>query len=843
MSSKHIIASIIIPVHNNLHLTKTCLECIRQNSTGVEYEVIVIDNGSTDGTREFLHIEQKAGRLRAIFSDTNLGFAKACNLGAREALGKYVVLLNNDTEPLKGWLQSLLDVAEGDEKIAAVGAKLLYPDGTVQHAGVAFSPDGFYPITPVHIYQGAPGDAPYVNRQREFQAVTAACMLIRKNIFLALGGLDETFVNGYEDVDFCLRARECGYKVVYNPGAVVVHHESKTSGRHDREHENLVHLHKKWLGRVLSDYENYLEEDGVMIKINHSRVFRTDRPPCSIVIITHNSLQTIAPCLRSLEETTTPSDEIILVDNASTDTTKEYLQIWAKDRVNVILLLNDENRGFSAAVNQGIALSSRPFVVLLNPDVFVSHSWLERILEHFKDPRVGAVGPVSNYAHGYQKYKLYLGTIRFSGKATPTQISNALYTRNKGRGVETPLLTGFCIVIRRSALEEVGRLDGRLFMGNDDLALSWKLRERGYKLLVATDVFVYHVGHTSFANKPQELRDRWIQESTDELMEQLVSYYGWGNVPPPEDLWGITWFKPSSKYATAFRKPNPISVLTSIVIPVHNQLAFTRRCLQSILAFTLEPIELIIVDNGSDDGTEQYLQELAKTNPRVTVIRNPENVGFPVACNQGMARAKGDAILILNNDTIVSEGWLRRLHRCLASESNVGLVGPVSNYVAGEQYLPECSYNSIEEMFEFSKDRAKRYYGFYLDTNRVTGLCMLIRREVIKKIGGFDPRFSPGNFEDDDFCLRARIAGYRIKISLDTFIHHFGNKTFIGSCVDYETLMKRNLSLFLAKWGLPPYIDLETFYAEYADTIAEQPFDGNRHFVPLVSQGVAIARR
>jgi len=830
--------SIVIPVYNNLHLTRTCLEKVRENTSGAAYEVIVVENGSTDGTREFLLREQEAGRLRAIVNDANLGFARACNMGAREARGRYVVFLNNDTEPLWGWLQALVEKAEEDEAIAAVGAKLLYPNGTVQHAGVVFLPDGYYPITPVHVYQGFSKDAPQVNRRREVQAVTGACMLVRRDVFLSLGGFDEEFRNGYEDVDFCLRVREAGYRVVYIPEAEVVHHESKTPGRHDRAHENIVHLHRKWLGKVRPDLDEVLGRDGCVPE-REVATAGASHPGCAVVVVTHNSLRGINACLYSLERTLGPSDRVIIVDNASTDCTREYLRLWAEGRPNVTLILNDTNEGFAAAVKQGVSASSEPFVVLLNPDVVVSRGWLDRLLAHFEDSRVAAVGPLSDFVQGPQKFRLYLGPAHgISSEATPTQISDLLHQRNRGRTVEAHLLTGFCIALRRGALEEAGGIDERFFFGNDDLDLCWRLRERGFRLLIATDVFVHHLGQTSAASLPSEERDSLVLKSADTLMEKLVERYGWGNVPPPEELWGITWFAPSPRYSTAFRSPSPISSLTSIVIPVRNQFAHTRQCLQSIFSYTPEPFELVIVDNASTDGVVKYLEGLADLHPRVTLIRNSENLGFPIACNQGMSAARGDHILVLNSDTVVTEGWLRRLLRCLSSEPDVGVVGPVSNHVAGLQVVP-VSYGSLEEMHRFARERAWMYYGCYRDTFRVTGLCMLMRRDVVERIGGFDPRFSPGNYEDDDFCLRARIAGYRIKIALDVFIHHHGSMTFRGEGFDYEALMKRNLSLFLSKWELPLHLDLEGFYRDYAEGLARQPFDPRKHFVPL-DTGVAV---
>ncbi|MCP9473511.1 MAG: glycosyltransferase family 2 protein, partial [Nitrospira sp.] len=175
--------SIIIPVYNNLELTKQCLTALASATTGVDYEVILVDNGSTDETAAFLQTLQ--GDVRIIRNDENRGFAKACNQGAKAARGKYLVFLNNDTIPQPNWLGPLVQEVEEHPEVGVVGSKLLYPDGTIQHAGVVFMRES--PI-PYHIYQKMPADSPAVSKRREFQAVTAACLLIRRDLFEAVGG-------------------------------------------------------------------------------------------------------------------------------------------------------------------------------------------------------------------------------------------------------------------------------------------------------------------------------------------------------------------------------------------------------------------------------------------------------------------------------------------------------------------------------------------------------------------------------------------------------------------------------------------------------------------------------
>lgn len=240
-SPKAFTCSIIIPTWNRSELTRQCLTALADNTSDISFEVILVDNGSTDGTRDWL--STLGGDVQLILNKENLGFAKACNQGARVARGKYLVFLNNDTIPLKGWLKALVDEVEAYPEVGIVGSKLLYEDGTVQHAGVVLNrAEGL----PYHIYKGFSGDSPVVNQRREYQVVTAACLLIRRALFRELGGFDEGFRNSFEDVDLCLKAGERGSRVVYQPRSVLYHLESQTPGRKLHDDSNAKRLLDRW---------------------------------------------------------------------------------------------------------------------------------------------------------------------------------------------------------------------------------------------------------------------------------------------------------------------------------------------------------------------------------------------------------------------------------------------------------------------------------------------------------------------------------------------------------------------------------------------------------------------
>jgi GT2 family glycosyltransferase len=228
-----------------------------------EYEVIVVDNASTDGTAEFL--AELGGDVQVIRNPENYGFAVACNQGAGAARGEFLLFLNNDTIPTEGWLNALVDEVEHQSDVAVVGSKLLYEDGTIQHAGVAFSRIVF---TPYHIYRKFPADSPLVNRRREFQCVTGACMLVRRDVFEQVGRFDEGFKNGFEDIDLCLKIRERGWRIVYRPDSVVYHLESQTPGRKTHDTDNARRLLERWSKKWwIPDEDSLYLSDGLACQV------------------------------------------------------------------------------------------------------------------------------------------------------------------------------------------------------------------------------------------------------------------------------------------------------------------------------------------------------------------------------------------------------------------------------------------------------------------------------------------------------------------------------------------------------------------------------------------------
>ncbi|MFO7654698.1 MAG: glycosyltransferase [Candidatus Krumholzibacteriia bacterium] len=254
----HLDVSIVIPVFDRLELTRACVASIHRHTPPGRFEIVVVDNGSSDGTAEYLREETARGRLRVVSNPANGGFARGCNQGAAAGRGRHLLFLNNDMEVTPGWLTPLIVTLDDDPEIGAVGARLLFPDGTIQHAGVAVIDQwtgAGHLLGGRHLSYRKPADFPGASRPLRLQAVTGACLLVRAELFRRLDGFDESFWNGNEDVDLCFRIAAAGYGTVYRPESVVIHYESQSgTQRWSRVRENMALLDRRWRGRVVPDF-------------------------------------------------------------------------------------------------------------------------------------------------------------------------------------------------------------------------------------------------------------------------------------------------------------------------------------------------------------------------------------------------------------------------------------------------------------------------------------------------------------------------------------------------------------------------------------------------------------
>lgn len=259
------LVSIIIPNKDLVNELDTCLSSIYNISTYPNFEVIVVENNSTQKeTFEFYDKRQKMYQnLRVVtWEGQGFNYPSINNYGVSQAKGEYLLLLNNDIEVISpDWIESMLMFAQRSE-VGAVGAKLYYPDGTVQHGGVIVGPGG----VAAHAFLGWGHDDPgYSHRlciAQNLSCVTAACLLTKRTVWEQVGGLDEAFAVAFNDVDLCMKIRAAGYQVIFTPFAELYHHESKSRGYEDTPEKverftgEVERFRKKWR-KELEDGDPY----------------------------------------------------------------------------------------------------------------------------------------------------------------------------------------------------------------------------------------------------------------------------------------------------------------------------------------------------------------------------------------------------------------------------------------------------------------------------------------------------------------------------------------------------------------------------------------------------------
>lgn len=248
--------SIVIPHYNDFPLLAQCLSSIFRCGAGVVFEVIVVVDGSTDDSLE--RLREWEPRVRIVHNARNTGFSGACNAGVEMAKGEYIVFLNNDTTVTPDWLGQLMTVMESDSRIGAVGPKLVYPGSElIQHCGTVVNEQGIAE----HLYRFLPKQFSAANRFRFFRILTGACLLVRKQSFLGLGGFDRSFRMGGEDTDLCFKLLDAGKLLAYCPESIVYHHEGFSRGRRGQENPDDLYnreiLSQRWAKYLTPDIADY----------------------------------------------------------------------------------------------------------------------------------------------------------------------------------------------------------------------------------------------------------------------------------------------------------------------------------------------------------------------------------------------------------------------------------------------------------------------------------------------------------------------------------------------------------------------------------------------------------
>ena len=239
-----------------------------------------------------------------------------------------------------------------------------------------------------------------------------------------------------------------------------------------------------------------------------------------------------------------------------------------------------------------------------------------------------------------------------------------------------------------------------------------------------------------------------------------------------------------------------------IIVSYNNYKDTTGPCIESICSDTPNKnIEIIVVDNNSTDETPEKLREFAKKNSNLKPLLNTDNRGFAGGNNDGVAMATGEILILLNSDTIIPTGMLNRIVELMLENSDWGMLGPVTNEAGNEQKIPVQSGN-VDEIIDQGLEWCRHADNDYFITDRLDFCCVALRTVDYRRLGGLDEGFGRGYYEDDDFCIRARLAGLKMVMAEEVFICHLSGKSFSKFGNAYvKKLMRANKAKLKKKHG------------------------------------------
>jgi GT2 family glycosyltransferase/pyruvate-formate lyase-activating enzyme len=883
--------SVVMATYNDGLYLQMAVESILKQ-TFQDFELIIVDDGSTDATPDILS-KVEDPRVRVFRNSQNLGLTKSLNIGVRHARGRYIARMDADDISLPHRLETQVNFLEKNREYGLIGSSYYKMDETGEIHSL------------IHVLEDDRSLQAGLKKQNWFGH---GSVMMRKDAFQQVGGYDERF-RFAQDYDLWLRMAKF-YKVANSGEPLYCWRFTESSISKTRAEEQ-----KYFANLALFEAEKRDKEE---------ISFQTTGPMVSIVVPTHNRPEMLVEAVQSILNQTYPHVEIVVVNDAGVNVESVLSSLNKKG--NIVYVKHDRNRGLAAARNTGIRLARGKYIAYLDDDDLYYPNHLEALV-HFLEGSDHKVAYTDAYrAHQQKENGVYVVVKRDVPYSFDFDYDRILVDNF------VPVL---CFMHEKTCLDEVGCFDEELTTQEDwDL---WIRLSRKFKIAHIPKItceFSWREDGTTMTSEKQmdflrnrkriyekyteylkdkpELShvreaflknlDEWVKREYDRiqqlieknLVEEAKYFYRKILDLEPENeaaRRGLdiccnqsSSFKLSKRTEGSVRDavvPENNQKLVSIIILAHNQVEYTRECLNSIFRHTDEPFELIVVDNASTDGTSDYLKQVQEGRvevggrrvipsgdvkiiqrqadkkkkkgkkkstenlhacKRFKVIRNERNLGFAAGNNQGMAEARGDYLLLMNNDVVATPKWLSRMMAVAERKPEIGIVGPMSNYVSGPQWVKKVTYDpqSLAGLNPFAQDYAQKHQGQSKPFWRVVGFCMLIKRVVTDIIGGLDERYGLGNFEDDDFSLRASLAGFESWIAEDCFVHHFGSRTFDGARIDYRESLNKNWEIFKKKWG----ISLGVSYGAPFDLaqIMREGFNPVKHYYPLSPDKHSMSR-
>ncbi len=831
--------SVLIPTYNRPVYLKETLESV-VNQTLKPYEVIVADDNSDPFWNEknykvvtefskkypFVKYHKNSKNLGPTLNYKNLFYLSS---------GDYVQYLGDDDILAPYTLEELVKPLTENENVVISAGKTLFVDKNLN----------VYPITPFFI--------PHYKFYKNYckNTIVSGKWLIKESIensvnllgsfsgFMFKKSAVDFELFKFKDFEFLANADWFLWISLASKGDVYLSEkitnlfrlhgtnhqmESKTNKRGNIE--ILVFLSKEFLNHLGLDstdinlkesvrncfqglFSGYIDKDikkdfkKVLREVFNDREETSDRKPFSIVIVTYNSADSIEKCIKSINDSyILPDDEVIVVDNNSKDNTCEIISQFK----NIKLIRNNENLGYSKAINQGVRLSRNNYLVFLNPDTkVISKDWLNRFYKALNQEDTAIVGPVSNTSIYKNSFLSYLpNTIYLTDKQIDKILKN-LYDDYKEI---TSILIGFCIAIKKDTFINFGMFDENLILGFDDFDFSLKAQEKNLKQYVLPFVYIYHENHISFkkdinnANKLNKL-------SLYNFIKKLIKKYGYGNVPTPYDLFFpdvkkskpfytfnlsdgryryVFNFSNEYKHKNFFREKAKIlkaKPYISILTVNYYSSNFIKNLVQSILDSDYPNINFVVVDNSENEEEYKKLEDILadkfknSKSKKYYLIKNINN-GYAGGNNLGINFIKENLkslyIWILNPDTKIEKNTPFELLKTLEYTGVDVVTCKIKNYDDEKiQYVGDRVYIKGEKEL---KDYGLRY------VESLSGANIFLRSEVFDKIGFFNEDYFL-YFEDNDIFMKMEKADIYPVYTPFTFIRHKTSGTSEG----YESII------------------------------------------------------
>lgn len=780
-------AAIIVHMQGDtpLHVRKLCWEqvCAQASEAGAD----VVLAGAPSLIEPFANA---TGAAFAVYPYSGSP-AGARNGAAALTHASVLVFASGSFVPSSGWLRHLLDaLAKGPDR-HIVGGQSLHPDGRLHNAGLTLHYGTARPVN-VHCLADTPptSDSEAFSRTLLF---TADAMAVRADTFRRLGGFDEAFVGKGDDIDFGLRAHKAGCHVAFVEEAQGTTVLAAGYGLPAFASDEAL-LQTRWLGCN----EVFEQDMRHLCKGSAPRALSSARPIVTVVsLVLPGALPTLGAWLELTKATLGPNDAWLIVNNTSCAASSGYARWLAEHTENTQLIdaaAQTQTQAWLAALDR----CHTTFIAAPAPNALPSWHWLERGAAHLARNTgdtpafvAASLPPLACTAAAETAIDLNV-------------VQRALASSLTGKSLNTVIPESQCFIGEKAAFTKwIGTASTEGFIA------PWEAIQG---VPTALDVWSTQMG---VPTRPGTEIESMGRRQTYAAANLWLERQGTSAAAAIQKTLGVA----------------PHNGLVTVVVPVLNQPELTRRFLESVFQNTRLAFELVLVDNGSGPSIAALAQEFAAQHPNFVFVRNEANEGFGYACNQGIAMARGEAVVIINNDVIVPQGWLSRLLAVVQENPNIGMVGPVTNRCVGPQQIFPAPYCNVDEFPRAAAARATTHAANVANVGRLVGLCLLLPMPVIRKVGGFDPSFGFGNLEDDDLGLRVRRAGWQLAVAEDVLIHHEGSATFTGERLDAQALAQQNWEIFCLKWRHDP---ANTSFVSIAALAVAGSFDSTHDYVPPI---------